>query len=86
MELDTSFLNELVGKKILVKTNYGAGTGAGLPPGNYKGVLMGYDGEFIKLEYDIRKYVEGAGVVSKSTLLLNASCIITIEEFQEKAE
>ncbi len=86
MEQDKSFLAELVGKMILVKTHYGTATSVDMKPGDYKGILLGYDGTFIKLEYDFRKFVSGAGVAGKTTVLINIAYIISIEEHPEVAE
>ncbi|MFI5412818.1 MAG: hypothetical protein ACHQX1_02915 [Candidatus Micrarchaeales archaeon] len=82
MEQDRQTLKELLGKKLLIKSHYGIGTKGDMMLGDYKGILLGYDDNFIKIEYEITRFVEGANVVSKSILLINTNYIITIEEIK----
>jgi hypothetical protein len=85
MDGPESFVNELVGKTVLVKTHMGAGTkDVRLSTGEYKGVLLGFDGKFLKLEYDINKFTEGNNLVTKDLILINAAYIITINEYKGK--
>jgi hypothetical protein len=84
MEQDKMLLDELVGKKVVIKTHWGTGTKDDMLLGDYKGILLGHDDKFMKVEYEIKKFVEGTNIISKSTLLINTSQIITIEEYEEK--
>jgi len=81
MEQDTSFIGELIGKTVWVMTAGALGT-KDASVGNYKGVLIGFDGLFIKLEYEIRKFTEGNAVLSKGVLLINTKYIMTLEEYK----
>lgn len=83
MEQDKSLLDELVGKKVLIKNQFGIGTKAGMLPGEYKGVLLSYDDKFIKLEYEVRKFVNNNSMLGKSVILVNLVYVITVEEYQE---
>lgn len=83
---NNNFLNELIGEKVLVKTHFGAGTKDDMVVGDYKGIILAFDGNFIKIEYEVKKFVEGANQLSKSVLLLNIADVITIERYQEKPE
>lgn len=85
MEQSEWFINELVGKTILVKTQGGVGTkDASLMVGEYKGVLLGFDGVFIRLEYETKKYSGGTNAIFKDTVLINVEYVITVEEFHSK--
>lgn len=85
MEDVKSFISEMVGKTILVKTQGGAGIrDASLKAGEYKGTLLGFDGSLIKLEYNITKFSGGKSVVSKDVVLINTSYIMTVEEYRER--
>ncbi len=86
MDYDKTLLAELVGKKILVKTHYGAGTKGDMAIGDYKGTLLAFDEDFLKVEYEVKKFVDGATVVSQSVLLINLAYVITMEQYQEKPE
>ena len=81
MEQDKSFINELMGKTVWV-TTAGALGSKDASVGNYKGVLIGFDGQFIRLEYEIRKFTEGNAVLSKGVLLINVTYIMTLEEYK----
>lgn len=85
MENTGLLLEELIGKNVLVKTAGGIGTKNGMMEGDYNGTLLAYDGKAIKLEYIIKKFIEGGNVESKAIILINADYIITIEEYQQKA-
>lgn len=76
-----SFLSEMIGKTVWITTAGGIGTKDALIAGDYKGVLLGFDGEFIKLEYEIRKFAGGTTNTSKGTVLINKRYIITAEEY-----
>jgi hypothetical protein len=84
MEKTGLLLEGLLGKTVLIKTQGGIGTKDGMMLGDYKGTLLEYDGKFIKLEYNIRKFVEGTSALSKATIFINANYIITVEEYEEK--
>jgi hypothetical protein len=84
MESDKQLLNELVGRKIVVKTHGGTGTKEDMLIGDYKCILLEYDDKFIKVEYELRKFIDGKGVIDKLILFINISHIITIEDYQEK--
>ena len=86
MEHDKALLTELVGKKVLIKTHYGIGTRDDMALGDYKGLLLAFDEDFLKIEYDIKKFIQGKSTLSKSVLLINLGYIITIEEYQERPE
>ena len=78
----TSFITELIGKTVWITTRGGLGTKDALVAGDYKGTLAGFDGEFIKLEYEIRKFVGGTTDTSKGVILINKRYIITAEEYK----
>lgn len=82
MEQDKSFIGEMIGKAVWVATSGGIGS-KDASAGNYKGTLLGFDGQFIKLEYELMRFVEGASVHGKSIILINATHIRTIEEYRE---
>lgn len=78
-------LNELMGKKVLVKTKGGSGIRDQiLEEGTYPGMLVGSDINFIKLEYDITTFVNGAETKLKQSILINIAYIITVEEYKAK--
>ena len=78
-------MSEFVGKTILVKTHGGMGTrDVSLKVGEYKGVLLGFDGAFMKLEYEITKFSGGASQVTKDVILINVAFVITVNEFHER--
>lgn len=82
MEKDNWLINELIGKTILVKTHGGVGTlDVSLKAGEYKGILLGFDGRFLRLEYNIRKFVNGVGSSNKDIILINTQYVISIDEF-----
>ena len=85
MEQDRSFITQLVGKTVWVTTATTAG-GVGTKDasaGNYKGVLLDFDGHFLKLEYEMKKFVSGAGLISKGVILINVTYVMTVEEYKE---
>ncbi len=82
MEQNDSLIKELVGKKILVKTHGGLGNRSDMVLAQYKGIMISYDDKFIRLEYEVSKFVEGLNALSKSIILVNIAYIITIEEYQ----
>ncbi len=82
MEQNIPFISELIGKTVWITTSGGLGTKDALVVGDYKGTLLGFDGEFIKLEYEIKKFAEGAGSIEKGVLLINVKYIITAEEYK----
>ncbi len=85
MEWNNLFINGLIGKKIVVKTHGGEGIKDGmLISGTYKGTLLGFDGNFLKLEYDVVKFANGAEAVTKETIFINVTFVITAEEFKSK--
>ena len=86
MEYDKVLLTELLGKKILIKTHYGAGTKDDQAPGDYKGELLAFDGDFLKIEYEVKRFIDGANRTSKSILWVNRGYVITIEQYEEKEE
>jgi hypothetical protein len=87
MENNMSFIGDMTGKTVLVKTHGGVGLKeAGLMAGEYKGVLLGFDGTFIKLEYDVKKFLNGNAISSKDIMLINAAYIITLNEYRSKEE
>lgn len=87
MEANTWFINEMIGKTILVKTQGGSGTkDASLMVGEYKGVLLGFDGIFLRLEYATRKYSGGTNAVFKDVVLINVTYIISVEETKSSEE
>ncbi len=78
-------LNELMGKKVLVKTNGGSGIRDQLlEEGTYPGILIGSDQHFIKLEYSVQRFINGNPVDSKETILVNIAYIITVEEYRTR--
>jgi small nuclear ribonucleoprotein (snRNP)-like protein len=83
----SELLNELVGKKIVVKTHGGSGIkDVLLIEGDYTGTLIGFDHNFIKLEYRIIKFLNGVSTDLKGVILINMEYIITIEEFRPREE
>ena len=78
-------LNELMGKKVVVKTNGGSGIRDQLlEAGSYPGVLIGSDNNFIKLEYTLQKFVGGSPTDVQQTILINIAYIITVEEYKPR--
>ena len=78
-------LNELMGKKVLVKTRGGPGIRDQiLEEGTYPGILVGSDNNFIKLEYNITTFVNGAETNLKQHILINMAYVITVEEHKQK--
>lgn len=83
MEQNTLYINDLIGKRVRVTTSGGAGTKDAIV-GEYRGTMLGFDGEFVKLEYDIRKFAGGASVKSEGIIIINVKHIITAEEYTEQ--
>jgi hypothetical protein len=81
MEQDR-FLSELTGKVVWVATSGGIGS-KNASPGNYRGTLAGFDGQFVKLEYEISKFEAGTTEKSTGVILINADYIISVEEYRE---
>jgi len=54
--------------------------------GEYKGLLMGFDGVFLKVEYDIKTFTDGANVITKDIIFINAAYVVTINEYREKED
>lgn len=87
MESNKWFINDLVGKTILVRTHGGLGTkDARLILGDYRGVLLGFDGGFLKLEYEVRQFTEGKNATTREVILINAAYIVSINEYKGKDE
>lgn len=87
MDVNKALVNELLGKTILVRTHWGMGTkDISLTAGDYKGVLQAFDGNFIKLEYEIKTFVNGVNVITKDIILINVTCILTMGEYRPKKE
>ena len=77
-------LNELVGKKVVVKSHGGSGIkDVVLVEGDYIGTLLAFDGVFLKLEYTIRKF-QSPDV--KDVVLINIAYVITVQEFRQRAD
>jgi hypothetical protein len=84
MEDGKLLINELMGKKVLVKTHGGSGIkDIVLVEGNYVGTLLSFDGTFLKIEYTIRKF---QATDAKDTVLINLAYVITIEEFRQRED
>jgi hypothetical protein len=81
MEQTSQFIMELIGKTVWIATRGGLGTKADQVAGDYKGTLLGFDGEFLKLEYEIRKFGEGKTNVTKEIILINTRYVITVQEY-----
>ncbi len=84
----SKFLNELIGKNVNIIVKDGPGNVPdSMVRGQYKGVLLEYDGRFAKLEYDVSTFSNGKGYSHKEDVLINADYIITaIQEWvAEKA-
>ncbi|MDE1834579.1 MAG: hypothetical protein KGH64_04535, partial [Candidatus Micrarchaeota archaeon] len=80
-------LNELLNKKIVVKTQGGEGIkDILLVEGNYTGLLLGFDHRFIKLEYRIRKFLNGVTSDTSDVILINLAYVISIEEFRQRED
>ena len=86
MEFDKSLLTELIGKKVVIKTHYGIGTKNDMAVGDYKGILLEFDGNFAKIEYDVKTFVEGSTRTTTSILLINLIYMISVEQYVEKPE
>ncbi len=87
MENENQFLTDLTGKTVLVKTHGGAGTkDASLSAGDYRGVLLGFDGKFIKLECDTKRFAGGKGSMAKETIYINSAYTISVGEYISKEE
>lgn len=87
MDVEKSLIKEFMGKTILVRTHWGMGTkDISLTAGDYKGVLLAFDGNFIKLEYEIKNFVNGINVITKDIILINTVCILTLGEYRAKEE
>ena len=84
MEQGKFLFGELIGKKLLIKTHYGVGNAVGMLPGDYKGVLLDFDDKFVKLECEVKRFVESSSVTAKTVILINIGYIITLEEYQER--
>jgi hypothetical protein len=82
MDPEKSFLGEMVGKVVWVTTAGGLGTKDAFA-GNYKGTLLGFDGQFLKLEHELKRFVNGATIVDKAIIVINASYVRTVEEYRE---
>lgn len=83
MEENKLFINELIGKKVLIKTRGGEGVkDVTITPGGYKGNMLGFDGSLIKLEYNVVKFESGAEVITKSIIFINLAYIITVQEVE----
>lgn len=84
MDESKSLIADLVGKKIVLRTREGAGTRDDMMVGDYKGTLLGFDGKFLKLEYEIKSFIEGKSIIDKRIILINTRYIITAEEYESK--
>lgn len=74
----SKFLNELIGKSVLIIVQDGPGNVPdSIIAGQYKGILIEYDGRFVKLEYDVSTFANGKGYTHKEDVLINADYIIT---------
>lgn len=84
MEENKPFIDELIGKIIIVQTKVGSPVkDVVLTEGSYKGKLLGFDGSFIKLEYDVTKFVNGKQEITKEVVFIDVAYILTIEEFKD---
>jgi hypothetical protein len=80
-----SFLTDLFGKTVLIKTYGGTGTKeANLVTGEYKGILLGFDGNFIRLEYEVVKFMKGDTIRTKEIILVNSDYVISVNETGSK--
>ena len=77
-------IEELLGKKIVVKTRGGTGIkDVALVEGEYVGKMLAFDGTFVKLEYTIRQFqLED----TKDVVLINTAYIITVQEFRQRSD
>lgn len=82
MEQNGHFITELIGKTVWIATQGGLGTKDAMVVGDYKGTLLGFDGEFVKLEYEFRKFAGGDTKINKGVILINTKYIITAEEYK----
>jgi hypothetical protein len=84
---DKSLLNELLNKKVMVKTHGGVGTkDISLALGEYKGIILGFDGQFLKLKYEIKKFAQGKNVITTDIIYMNVAYIVTVNEYVEKED
>jgi hypothetical protein len=81
MEQETLFIGELVGKTVWITTAGGVGTKEDLMVGDYKGTLLGFDGQFLKLEYETKKFAEGSTILGKEVILISIRYVITAEAY-----
>lgn len=87
MEDNKSLIKEFVGKIVLVKTHWGLGTqDASLKAGEYKGLLLGFDGQFLKIQYEVRTFLNGANVLTTDILLINTAYILSVGEYRSKGD
>lgn len=82
MEPNIYVMAEFVGKEVVIKTHLGEGTRDTQIEGAYKGTLIEYDGNYVKLEYSVKKFVEGNTVEEKRIVLINNQYIISLELFR----
>jgi hypothetical protein len=82
MEQKAQFISELVGKTVWISTRGGLGTKADQVAGDYKGTLVGFDGEFLKLEYEITKFGGGKASTTTGIIMINTRYVITAEEYK----
>lgn len=82
MDQDKSFIGELIGKSVWLTTSGALGS-KDASAGNYKGTIIGFDGQFIKLEYELKTFVAGASVPGKGVIVINAAYVMTVEEYRE---
>lgn len=79
------FMDDLTGKRVLIKTQGGAGTkDARLAAGEYQGVLLGFDGDFIELQYETKRFTAGTGTTTKEIIFINVAFIISVNELEKE--
>lgn len=83
---ENKFIEELVAKSVLIKTHGGTGIQENVLSGEYKGILIGFDGKFIKVEYETKKFVEGASKIFKKLVVINIEYVITVAEYTPEEE
>ncbi|MGI0100130.1 MAG: hypothetical protein ACREBH_00165 [Candidatus Micrarchaeaceae archaeon] len=83
---NSNLLNELVGRKVLIKTNFGGGTKDNIAVGGYKGTILSFDGNFVKVKYEVKTFLDSGSKMTSSEVLINIADIITIEQYQEEKE
>ncbi|MGD0729421.1 MAG: hypothetical protein ABR981_05075 [Candidatus Micrarchaeaceae archaeon] len=87
MEPNIYVIHELIGKTVLVKTHLGDGTKDSQVEGGYIGILLEYDGDFLKLEYEVKKFEENnITTTEKKIVLIDSKYIISVEEYLSKTE